>query len=200
MLAALMGLGGVLVGAVLTQLFAVSMEWRRRRLEAMVNVAVASSRVIGAHERLYELLFLGEKVPPVASDRANAALKERSDAHYAWRSARSTLEILIVEDAELYRVMQQFENCRVEATRWVLPYLQEGERYDYSKYSDLQRQTWEGMRAARHYLMVFSRIRSELDSHWGRHWARRKDRRRRLNSFRREPETERVYSEYPPNI
>jgi hypothetical protein len=55
MLAALLGFFGVLVGAVLTYLFSVSSEWRNRRLDTMVAVVTASTRVLGAHERLHGL-------------------------------------------------------------------------------------------------------------------------------------------------
>lgn len=172
MLAALLGLCGVLVGAVLTQLLAVSAERHRTRLEAMVEVAVASSRVLGAHERLYEMLFLGGEIPPVASERANAALKERSEAHYDWRSARSRLEILIAEDAQLYDAMKKFEEFRDQATDWVRAYVQQGTSYDYTKHLNSQVQAWNGMRTTRHELMEISRVRAERDSRGWLRWLR----------------------------
>lgn len=173
MLAALLGLCGVFVGAVLTQLLAVSAERHRRRLEAMVGVAVASSRIIGAHERLYEMLFFGSEIPSVESAHANAALMERSEAHYDWRGARARLEILIAGDAQLYDAMQKFDDFRSQATAWVRPYVQQGTRYDYKKYIDLQVQTWKGMRATRHELMEISRARSERDLRWWLNWIRK---------------------------
>jgi hypothetical protein len=55
MLAALLGFFGVLVGAILTYLFSISSEWRNRRMETMVAVVTASTRVVGAYERMYGL-------------------------------------------------------------------------------------------------------------------------------------------------
>ena len=73
MLAALLGFVGVLVGAILTHLFAISNEWRSRRMEAMVASVTASIRVLGAHEGTYHL-FLSGCAPPLTDDRAIRAL------------------------------------------------------------------------------------------------------------------------------
>lgn len=59
MFAALIGLLGVLVGGILTQFFALSNDWRNRRMEAMVATVSASIRVLGAHERMYDLFYQG---------------------------------------------------------------------------------------------------------------------------------------------
>jgi hypothetical protein len=187
MLAALLGLCGVLVGAVMTQIFSMSSERRTRRLEAMVKVAVASSRVIGAHERLYEIVFLGDLIPSVDSDYVSAALKERSDAHHNWRAARSELEILIGYDAQLRQSIREFEICRVECTKWVSAYIKAGPSFDRSQFVDPQRNAWEGMRDARHGFMAASRSRSELDSRWGGRWLPSTVR-RQIVEYKRDPE------------
>jgi hypothetical protein len=167
MLAALLGLCGVFVGAFMTQLFASSSEWRGRRLDAMVGVAVASGRVIGAHDRLYDLLQSPE-IPALTSDRAIAALKERSDAHVEWRAARARLAILIAEDQDLYHAMQRFDASRGDGSRWVMHYIQKGEAFRSNDVSELQDNAWKGMRKARHEIMDYSRVRAQLDARWSR--------------------------------
>src|SRR5229473_770636 len=121
----------------------------------MVGVAVASGRVIGAHDRLYDLLQSTE-IPALTSDRAVAAIKERSDAHVEWRAARARLDIVIAEDVQLYSAMERFEVSRGKGSRWVMEYLKEGENFRPSEFSELQRDAWQGMRTARHDMMDLS--------------------------------------------
>ena len=100
MFVALFGFFGVLLGAILTHLFAISNEWRNRRMEAMVASVTASIRVLGAHEQIYRL-FDGGHSPPLADARAIRALTERSEAFTEWRIARARLEIVIPDDKDL---------------------------------------------------------------------------------------------------
>jgi len=60
MFAALFGFFGVLVGGILTHLFAISNEWRNRRMEAMVASVSACIRVQSAHERIFDI-FQGKR-------------------------------------------------------------------------------------------------------------------------------------------
>lgn len=165
MLAALLGVFGVFVGAFLTQVFATSAEWRSRRLEAMVEVAAASGRMIGAHERLFEL-FLGDTSPPLSDDRVVMALRERSEAHYNWRAARARLEIVIADDPEIYKAMNEFERCRVMATKWITAYQKKGSEFRFGDYRKIDHESWVGMRAARITLMRCARLRSQRDARW----------------------------------
>ena len=164
MLAAILGLLGVLVGALLTQMFAASSEWRGRRLDAMVGVAPASGRVIGAHERLYEL-FQGDGIPLPTDAIMVAALEERFKAHHEWRSARCRLEIVMVDDENIYEAMNRFDSFRGAATPWIVAYMKNDGQFRFSAFEQLQTDCWYGMRKARWDLMAFSRRRSQQDSH-----------------------------------
>jgi hypothetical protein len=166
MLSALLGLIGVLVGALLTQLFAASSEWRNRRLDAMVAVAAASSRVIGAHERLHEL-FVGGESPPLSDERVIRALTERSDAHNDWRIARSRLIILIPDDQRLIDATDRFERYRRTGTRWVHAYLKDVQGFLPEDIKDLQTDAWVGMRESRIEIGNLCRMRSQRDTRWG---------------------------------
>jgi hypothetical protein len=164
-LTAITGVVGVAVGALLTQIFAASAEWRARRLEAMVQVAVASGRVIGAHERLFDL-FVGDGSPSPSDDRVTIALRERSEAHYVWRTSRATLEIVVADDQDFHDVMNQFDRCRIRATEWILAYQRAGVKFRFADYADVEKKSWEGMRAARYGLVQHARILSQRDARW----------------------------------
>jgi hypothetical protein len=97
MFAALIGFLGVLVGGILTHLFTASADWRNRRMEAMVASVIASTRALGAHERIYDLFQQG-KALPLTDDRVIRALTEHNEAFLEWRIARARLEI-VVSDA-----------------------------------------------------------------------------------------------------
>ncbi len=163
MSSAAIGLLGVLVGAFLTQLFATSREWRAQRLEAMVEVASATGRVIGAHERIYEL-FEGNAVPPITGTQTMAAMRERSDAHLDWRKARSRLEILIAEDVQLLQSIREFEKYRRTATTWIQAYQRDPSKFRMVDYAEIQSETWQGMRAARYEIMEAARQRLRKDA------------------------------------
>jgi hypothetical protein len=179
MLSALLGLIGVLVGAFLTQLFTASSEWRSRRLEAMVAVTSASARVIGAHERLYEL-FIGGRSPSLSDERVIRALTERSDAHNDWRISRSRLIILIADDQQLIEAIDRFEEWRKSATPWVHAYLENPDVFNHEDYRELQTKAWAGMRAARIEIGDLSRVRSQRDAQLRDRLVRRSIHRSRL--------------------
>jgi hypothetical protein len=128
MLAALLGFVGVLVGAILTHLFAISNEWRSRRMEAMVASVTASIRVLGAHEGTYHL-FLGGGTPPLTDDRFIRAFTERNDAFTEWRIARARLEIVVsADDERLKQAIDRFNAIYVATDGWVSAYLKKVKR------------------------------------------------------------------------
>jgi len=173
MLSALLGLIGVLVGALLTQLFTASSEWRSRRLEAMVAIAAASSRVIGAHERLHEL-FVGEgNNPPLSDERVVRALTERSEAHNDWRTARSRLYIIIPDDQLLIEATDRFEKYRRAGTKWVHEYLKDVQGFHREDVKDIQTEAWVGMREGRIEIGGLCRTRSQRDARWDGHLRQR---------------------------
>jgi hypothetical protein len=160
-----LGVCGVFAGAVLTRIFANPAEWRSRRLEAMVQVAAASGRVIGVHEYLYGF-FLHEQSPPLSEDRVITAFRERSAAHNEWRSERARLEIVITDDPDFYRAMNEFETYRMMATEWTGAYQKEGSEFDYKDYANVDKESWRGMRSARYEIMACARNRSQRDARW----------------------------------
>ena len=166
MLSALLGLIGVLVGALLTQLFAASGEWRNRRLEAMVAVVAAGSRVIGAHERLHELFVGAGNNPPLSDERVIRALTERSEAHNDWRIARSSLFILIPDDQPLIEATDRFETYRRAGTKWVHAYLKDTQGFQKDDVKEIQSEAWIGMRESRVEIGALSRMRSQRDARW----------------------------------
>jgi len=165
MLAALLGFVGVLVGAIVTHLFAISNEWRSRRMEAMVASVTASIRVLGAHEGMYGL-FLGGGAPPLTDDRAIRALTERSVAFTEWRIARARLEIVVPDDELLRQAIDRFNAVHAAADGWVSPYLKEGEGFHFDDVAKEEHKTWIEMRAARHDIITRCQIRSRQDAHW----------------------------------
>lgn len=56
MIAALIGLIGVLVGVFLSQVFTMAHESRAKRLDALVSIVAGPGRMIGAYERIFEFL------------------------------------------------------------------------------------------------------------------------------------------------
>jgi hypothetical protein len=165
MLAALLGFVGVLVGAILTHLFAISNEWRNRRMEAMVASVTASIRLLGAHEGIYNL-FLGGGAPPLTDDRAIRALTERSEAFTEWRMARARLDILVPDDENLRQAIDRFNAAFVTADGWVSLYLKEGENFHFGEVAEADHERWTEMRAARHDIITRCRIRSRQDARW----------------------------------
>lgn len=165
MLAALLGFVGVLVGAILTHLFAISKEWRGRRLEAMVASVTASIRVLGAHEGIYHL-FLGEGAPPLTDDRVIRALTEGYVAFTEWRIARARLEIVVSDDECLKQAINRFNAVCAAADGWVSPYLKEGEHFHFGDVAEAEHKIWTEMRAARHDIINRCQIRSRQDARW----------------------------------
>ncbi len=165
MFAALFGFFGVLVGGILTHLFAISNEWRNRRMEAMVASVTASIRVLSAHERIYDL-FQGKGTPPLTDDRAIRALAERSEAFTEWRIARARLEIVVSDDERLNQAIDRFNAAYGAAGGWVSAYLKEGEDFHFGDFAGAQNKIWKEMRAARHDIITRCQVRSRQDAHW----------------------------------
>jgi hypothetical protein len=155
MFAALLGFFGVLVGAILTYLFSISSEWRNRRMDAMVAVVTASTRVVGAQERMYGLFQAGD-APPLTDDRAMRALTELSEAHNEWRIARARMTILIPDDEPLKEAIVHFADRREAATECYSDYPKE--------YVDREHKAWEEMRDARRNIVTCCQIRSQKDA------------------------------------
>jgi hypothetical protein len=164
MLAALLGFVGVLVGAILTHLFAISNEWRSRRMEAMVASVTASIRVLGAYEGTYGL-FLGGSAPPLTDDRAIRALTERNEALAEWRIARARLEIVVSDDERLKEAIDRFHAVYGKAEEWVSSYLREGEHFHFGDVAE-EHEIWMEMRAARDDIIIRCQIRSRQDARW----------------------------------
>jgi hypothetical protein len=126
MLTAAIGLLGVAVGALLSQLLAAARERRSRRLDALADAAAACARVLGAQERIYDL-FAGGDAPSLATAPTEAALTERSEALADWRAAEARLLMLIPEDRELLAAVEAFGKKRALATKWIRVYQEQGE-------------------------------------------------------------------------
>lgn len=165
MLAAGLGLAGVLIGAVLTQSLSASWQRRKERLESLVALVAASARVIGAHERLYELFFDGSSPPP-DSEEARQALRERTEGHAQWRTAQARTEILIPESDALKTAIDDFGRGRAAATLWVQEYRRLGADFSLADHEEPQRDSWQAMRHARYQLIVAGRAVSRHDSKW----------------------------------
>jgi hypothetical protein len=165
MLAALLGFFGVLVGGILTHLFAASNEWRNRRMESLVAVVTASTRVLSAHERIYDL-FQGSDMPSLTEDRTIRAFAERSEAFNEWRVARARLEIVVSEDERLTQAIDGFSSCREAADNWVSIYLRKGKDFRFTDFASVDNKAWKEMRAARHEIIKCCRVRSRQDARW----------------------------------
>ena len=164
MFAALIGVLGVLIGGILTHLFAISADWRNRRMEAMVASVTASTRVLGAHERLYDIFQPGI-APPLTDDRVIRALTERSEAFLEWRIARARLEIVVSDDHLLKDAMDGFNKTYAKDS-WISSYLKEGEHFHFAAIADNEEATWKEMRTARHDIITRCQVRSRQDARW----------------------------------
>lgn len=129
----------------------------------MVSVVTASTRVIGAHERLYGL-FQGGDSPPLTDDRAVRALEELGEAHNEWRIARARAAILISDDESLTEAIALFAGNREAATECYLDYPRLGVNYHFSDYADREREAWVQMRDARRHIVTCCQIRSRKDA------------------------------------
>jgi hypothetical protein len=79
----------------------------------------ASTRVLGAHERMYDL-FRGRAAPPLSDDLAIRAITERSEAFLEWRIARARLEIVVSDDELLKQAVDRFNKSHADANAaWV---------------------------------------------------------------------------------
>jgi hypothetical protein len=162
-IAAFVGLFGVLVGVFLSQVFAIAHESRARRSDTLVGLVAASGRMIGAYERLFEL-FEGGTSPPLNEARVVAVTSERLSAHTEWREAQARAEILLADDPDLHAVVNDFETVRSTATAWARTYFQAGEAFNYPDQAETQRASWEGMKAARRRLIAVAQRRAARDT------------------------------------
>jgi hypothetical protein len=166
MYTALFGVFGVLLGIILTHLFAISNEWRNRRMEAMVATVVASIRALGAHEQIYRL-FLGGHAPPLTDDRAVRALTEHGEAFTEWRIARARLEIVVPDDKDLEEAVEKFNEIYAEAeSSWLSTYLKEGENFRFVDFKGFEDEIWKELRRARHDIIDRCHARSRQDTRW----------------------------------
>jgi hypothetical protein len=166
MSAALIGLLGVLVGGILTQFFALSNDWRNRRMEAMVATVSASIRVLGAHERMHGLFYQGN-APHLTDDRVIRALEERSEAFLEWRVARARLEIIVSDDELLKDAVDKFNKTFEQDDEvWISAYLKEGESFRFEDIKDQEEEIWKEIRAARHVIITRCQFRSRRDARW----------------------------------
>jgi uncharacterized protein len=165
MSAALLGLIGVLVGVILTHFFAISNEWRNRRMEAMVGSVIASIRVLNAHEGIHQLLQ-GGAAPALTDERAIRAITERNEAFYEWRTARARLEIVVPDDKRLEQAVDDFNYLYRRDDRWVSIYLREGKDFCFEYFRETEGKIWEEMRDGRHHIITCCRVRSQLDARW----------------------------------
>ena len=74
-IAAFVGLFGVLVGVFVSQVFTIAHKSRARRLDALAALVAASGRMIGAYERLFELFEGGTSPPPRRKPRSRGDLR-----------------------------------------------------------------------------------------------------------------------------
>lgn len=165
MFAALFGFFGVLVGGILTHLFAISNEWRNRRMEAMVASVSACIRVLSAHERIFDI-FQGGGAPRLTDDHVVRALMERNGALTEWRVARARLQIIVSDDERLKQAIGRFNTAYGKADRWVSDYLKIGEDFCFSDVKDDDHKIWKEMRAAREEIITRCQVRSRQDAHW----------------------------------
>jgi hypothetical protein len=163
-IAAFLGLFGVLVGVFLSQVFTIAHESRARRLDALAALVAAAGRMIGAYERLFEL-FEGGTSPPLNENRVVAVTSERLSAHTEWREAQARAEILLADDSDLHAVVNDFEIVRSTATAWARAYFQAGEAFDFSDHAETERRAWEGMKAERDRLIAVAQRRAARDAH-----------------------------------
>ena len=182
MVTAVIGLIGVCVGGFLTQALSAMLQRRAQRLDALVAAVAASGRVIGAHERLHDLLLAAGGAPAVTSGEAQRALAERAEAHAEWRAAHARAQILCPSDTELVETLERFRDWRAAATRWVREYQRLGEDFRGEDYQALQHESWEGMRFARYDMIVAAQRAVQRDTRW---LPRSPSKRRALQAQRR---------------
>lgn len=163
MTTAILGVIGVAVGAFLTQHLTASSLRRKERLEAIVTLAAACARVIGAHERLYEL-FADGRSPSPDSELAHGALLERTEAHAQRRTAEARVEILLPEETALKEAVDAFGSGRAAATLWVLEYQRLGEGFSLRDHGAAQEEAWLAMRNARYDLIKAGQATSLRDA------------------------------------
>jgi hypothetical protein len=152
MLTALMGVLGIVIGAILAQVLTMSRDRRAARSDALVRVVTAAASVIAAHERLHELLTIEQDLDP-RSEHARMAYQARTHAHAEWRAATARARILMPTETELHQAATEFGTHRANATPWVHTRIRPGTARDTSVDAQ-EHEAWLGMRSSRHALIA----------------------------------------------
>lgn len=133
---------------------------------ALVALAAASARVIGAHERLYDLIapgaFAAARSRPLSSKR----LSERLDAHAEWRTAHARAAILIPRNEPLHAAISAFGRARATAIVWILDYQRHGPSFSFADHEESEMASWQAMRQARLDLIVAGQAIVLEDERW----------------------------------
>jgi hypothetical protein len=164
MLAATLGLLGVLVGAFVSHALSASWQRRRERLDALVVLVAATARVIGAKERLFDLVFYGAL--PATSDQVQQALTDRADAHAEWRTAHARAAILIPANEPLNAAVERFRLARDSADAWIIEYLRLGAAFSFADHKEGEHESWQAMRQARLDCIAAAQVIVLEDASW----------------------------------
>lgn len=164
MLTAALGLIGVLIGAFVSQALSASWQRRRERLEALVALVAANARVIGGHERLFDLVFYGAAAG--TSEQIQRAFIERGDAHAEWRTAHARAAILIPGNEPLDAAIARFRVARESADAWVAEYQRLGSAFSFDDHKESERESWKAMRQARWDLIAAGQVIVQDDASW----------------------------------
>jgi hypothetical protein len=183
MLTAALGLVGVLIGAFVSQNLSASWQRRRERLEALVALATANARLIGAHERLHSLIVYAELAN--TSEHVQRAIIERGDAHAEWRTANARTAILIPGNEPLNAAIARFASARESATAWIRDYQRLGSAFSFADHKESEHEAWRAMHRARLDLITAGQIIALEDASWLPLLRKRRSKRthRRLASF-----------------
>jgi DNA transposition AAA+ family ATPase len=164
MLTASLGLIGVLIGAFVSQTLSASWHRRRERLEALVALVAANTRLIGAHEHLHSLIVYAELTS--TSEQAQRAITERSDAHAEWRTAHARTAILIPQNESLHAAIARFARAREAATVWIRDYQRLGSAFSFADYKESEDEAWRAMHRARLDLIAAGQAIAFEDANW----------------------------------
>jgi hypothetical protein len=163
MLTATLGLAGVLIGAFVSQNLSASWHRRRERLEALVALAAANARLIGAHEHLHSVI-VGAKLAR-ASEQVQRAFTEWGDAHAEWRTANARAAILIPGHEALNASIARFVRARESATVWIRDY-QRLDSFSFADYKESEHEAWRAMHRARLDLIAVGQGIALEDASW----------------------------------
>lgn len=168
MLTALIGVIGVVCGAVVASLLATTRDRRIDRTDALIQLVTAAANVIAAHERLHELSVVEGTLDPHA-ERGRLALQARTDAHAGWRVATARTRILMPTATRLTGAMDNFDHARASATPWVHAQISPSVATARGSYNldEAEHAAWTTMRASRHLLIEAAQ---EIAVHDSRAW------------------------------